>query len=356
MNIIKKTLSISFVIFTLNINAQELIINDAATLEIDPSAILVLSNGMSLVNNSTLGNLNGTFVFKGTLPQKIDGTQPVTISALNIEEGAFVDLLNNVNVNAELNLNLGIINLLDHNLRMGDGAVINGTYSDQSMISADGAGKLEYAISGNGAYFYPVGDTSGVDDYSPATLTFNSGTYTDAVVGINLKNIKHPNNSSSTDYLNRYWTVSESGLTDIDCDVTFGYTNEDIVGTESNMYGAQWDGTYWTALDQVSLYSVTGTVQSFSDFTAGELAVLSIEENTPNAIKILVNGKHIMMQTDPNFPIAKIEVFNKLGQHIFTKIPANALYFEFSLNEQPDIYLLRLSSDEKSITKKIYIW
>ncbi|MDF1550613.1 MAG: hypothetical protein P1P88_22520 [Bacteroidales bacterium] len=356
MNIIKNTLAISFVIFTLNINAQELIINDAATLEIDPSARLILSNGMSLVNHSSLGNLNGTFVFKGTLPQKIYGSQPVTFAALNIEEGAFVDLNNNVNVSGELNLNLGIVNLLDHNLRIGDGAVINGTYSDQSMISADGAGKLEYEISANGTYFYPVGDTSGIDDYSPATLTFNSGTYTNAVVGINLKNMKHPNNSSSTDYLNRYWTVSDVGLTDIDCDVIFGYTNEDIVGTESNMYGGQWDGTYWTALDQVSLYSVTGTVQSFSDFTAGELAILSVEEKTADALNIIVNGKNIIMQTEPGFPIDKIEVFNKLGQHIFTKIPANALYFEFSLNEQPDFYLLRLSSDEKSITKKIYIW
>ena len=64
------------------------------------------------------------------------------------------------------------------------------------------------------SYDFPVGDTSGIIDYSPVKLTFNSATFTDAIVSINLKNEKHAENSSANGYIDRYWTISQTGITD----------------------------------------------------------------------------------------------------------------------------------------------
>ena len=66
MRLIIKILIACIFIVEVNARAQELVIGDAASVEISPSAVLILSNGMSLVNNSSDGNLNGSFVFKGT--------------------------------------------------------------------------------------------------------------------------------------------------------------------------------------------------------------------------------------------------------------------------------------------------
>jgi len=355
MKLFSKILMISIFIAGTSVNAQELVIGDAANLEISPSAVLVLSNGMNLVNNSTTGSLNGTFIFKGTLPQEISGSQPVTIGYLNLEESAFVSLSNNVNISAELNLTSGIVNLLDNNMRIIEGASINGSFSETAMIAAEGNGKLELEVSSNGSYLFPVGDTSDVDEYSPAELVFSAGTYTDAVLSVNLKNIKHPNNASSTDYLNRYWSVSQSGITDFNCDVSFTYTNNDIAGAESNMIGGQWNGSYWAPLNALSLNEITGLVYGLSDFTGGESAILNVESISKEDVQVLVNGNRVILNSSSNFPIKQVEVFNKLGQRIQTLSPANALHHEFSIGEKPDIYLLRLSSTNKSFTEKIYI-
>jgi len=356
MNLFNKLLIISILLITVKTKGQDFIIGESATLEISPSAKLVFENGMNLVNNSSNANLGGEFVFSGNLPQMISGSKPLSIGVLTLENGAFVDVKNAVTVNSAINLNDGIINLTSYDLLLASGADLNGTFSEASMIVAEGTGKFKRGVSSNGEYFFPVGDTSNVHEYTPATITFNSGTYNNAIVGINLKNKKHPANSSTMDYLNRYWTVSQEGISDFDCNVEFNYTNDDVVGNESNMYGGKWNGEYWTALNPVSLTSITGKVQSFSDFTGGELSVLSVDDQNEVTVEVLVDGKNIKMISDSNFPVKRIELVNKLGQRVYSVVPSNALYSEFTVNEKADYYMLRLTSDEKAITKKIYIW
>ena len=170
-----------------------------------------------------------------------------------------------------------------------------------------------------------------------------------------MKNEKHPDNSSSSNYLNRYWSVSQSGISNINCDVEFTYTNDDIIGLEVNMVGAIWNGEWWSALKELSLNKITGPVYGFSDFTGGELEVLSFKDFKDSKVNILVQGKKVKIISTNDFPIRKIEVFNKLGQYVQVITPANALNYEFNVEGSSDIYFLRVLSDQNSKTKKIFV-
>jgi trimeric autotransporter adhesin len=356
MNNFYKFLILSLFISGWSVYAQELVIGDAANLIVSPDAELVFANGMNLVNNSSTGTFDGNLTFKGPLPQLIGGDFPLNIAKLSIQDGADLSLNVNLVIYQELNLTSGFLFLNDHNLRLNDGASVSGDLSETSMVVAEGNGKMEMGINGNGNYLFPIGDTIGVDEYTPAEFNFASGTYDNAVLSVNVKNMKHPNNSSTTNYLNRYWTVNQDGMSDFSCDIELNYTNEDVYGAESEMVGAAWNGSYWTPLNDLALNQITGTVGSFSQFTGGEKSVLSIVEVVEEDVEVFINGDKIIIEAGSSFPIEKIELFNKLGQFIKVIKPANALHHEFSLNQKSDIYLLRLSSGPKTVSKKIALF
>ncbi len=355
MNNFYKLFIICLFMTGLSVPAQELVIGNAANLIVSQYGELVFGNGMNLVNNSATGTFDGNITFKGPLPQSIGGNQPISLSKLSVQDGAILSLTNNINVEQELNLTNGLIYLSNYNLRLADGAIINGTFSEVAMVVAEGNGKLEMNISSNGNYLFPVGDTSGVDDYTPAEFNFTSGSYSNAVLSVNLKNSKHPNNSSATNYLNRYWDITQTGLSGFSCDIVLNYTNDDIVGSENEMIGGAWNGSYWTPLNNLALNQITGNVETFSQITGGEKSVLSVDEVSKEEIKILIDGNRVIIDAESSFPIKKVELFNKLGQFIQGFEPANALHSEFNLNNKTDIYLLRLTSNQKIISKKIVL-
>ncbi len=356
MNILNKILiACCFLIASLSLKSQEVIISNNATINALPGTSIILANGMNLVNHSVSGILSGTFIFQGTLPQNISGDYPVEFTNLTVEQGGLVSLLNDVKVNTALNLTNGFVDLLNNNLTLLSSATLNGSFSETDMIVAEGSGKLGYEITGNGSYLFPIGDTSAVDEYSPVSLVFNSGTYTNAVISANLKNQKHPQNSSTTDYLKRYWTISQTGITGFACDVNFTYTNADIQGSESNIYGAKWNGSFWTPLNKASMNSISGNVIDFSDFTGGELSVVGSKELIQDNVEIISNGNLIIIKSKDSFKLKSAEVYNKLGQKVYVKDLSKSNYNEIDLGKVRDIYLVRILSDNQSFTKKVLV-
>ena len=89
---------------------------------------------------------------------------------------------------------------------------------------------------------------------------------------------KQPNNPSTTNFLTRYWTVTQSGISSFSADTTFTYVDADIVGTESSIYTGKWNGTTWSVLSPANTANNTigGTVNSFSDFTGGDAGPLAV--------------------------------------------------------------------------------
>ena len=333
--------------------AQQVIITDAAgfNLTVDGTAEI----NADLINNSQNALFLGTFNFVGTLEHEIGGSAPVEFVNFTLNNTEGVRLSTDVSVSGVINLLDGTINLINNNLTIGSNATLSGTFSTDVMVIADGSGTLKREIPSTGTYIFPIGDTTGLVDYSPVSLTFNEGTFSNAVVSINLKNEKHPENTSTDNYLNKYWTISQTGISDFSCDAVFTYSNEDIVGSEAKLWGAKWDGNQWEILNQASLNQFSGTVNSFSEFTAGEKTVLAVDDelNLDDEVEVFFNGDKIIIRSD-NVKLEKAEIYNTNGQLIFSKdLSKNALN-ELKFNAKSNYYIVRLFTGKQFISKKIF--
>ncbi len=144
------------------------------------------------------------------------------------------------------------------------------------MVVATSSGEFRKTYSANGSFTFPVGDNTGSAEYSPVILNFTSGSYSSAYASVKLSNSKYSNNSSSTDYINRYWTVTTSGITSPVCTATFTYCDGDIVGTESNLFGGRYLSASWNFMSAVNTGDNTfsSSISSFGEFTAGEAQVI----------------------------------------------------------------------------------
>lgn len=358
----KILLFVAIFFVSISANSQQIVIYDATKLAMSPTATFRLDNGTNLVNLSEKGDLNGIIVFSGPKPQTISGKYPIRISEMKVENGASLTLKSNVNVLNALTLNEGVIILEDNNLRMKESVAIKGNFSKNAMIVPTGKGKLEIELNKDGKYLFPVGDLDGTIEYTPASLTLKNCDYFDkkdgAVIAVRLQNEKFDKNTSTKNYLNRYWEFSQFGISNLTADVELNFTDADVSGTISDEFvGSVWLGSHWVKLNKVKANKITGTADKLGIFTAGEQKALKINnvDIDDNIVKLLISGDNIIVKSTNEFPINKIEIFNKLGQSIKTVKPANAIYYECNLNKKNDIYLFRISSINQTITKKIFV-
>ena len=140
-------------------------------------------------------------------------------------------------------------------------AVAGGPFSAAKMIVADGSGEVRKNFTANGSYLFPIGDNTGTAEYSPITLNFTGGTYgAGAYAGVKVTNAKHPNNASTTDFLKRYWTVSNSGITSPSFTVTATYLPTDLNGTVGNIAAAKYTGVLpWVKYGVLASNTLTAT-------------------------------------------------------------------------------------------------
>ena len=142
-------------------------------------------------------------------------------------------------------------------------------------------------------------------------MNFTSGSFSSGSATVGLTASKHPNNGSTSDYISRYWTVTSSGISGFSCNVTAQYANADISGTESSMEGGKWNGSAWTSLGAVNdgNNQITGTVTSFSDFTAGEPTAFPVEwlgfHARPTKSSVLLNWTTANEQNADYFAIER---------------------------------------------------
>ena len=235
--------------------------------------ILTLNGGISGSGTLTGGDtsdllLGGTG--NATLP-----ANALTLNNLTLNRsGAVVTLGNDLTVKGTLTLTAGILKVPSYNLLLGESAQIAGTASASAMIVADIIGEVRKTIADGAtlpvSFTFPVGSDSGTPEYSPVTLEFTTGTFASAYVGVRLKDLQYPVNNSPVDWLERYWTIGQSGITAFSCDMTFAYVPADIHGTETNIYGKRHADSVWTNLNQAGSNQFTGTVTAFGSFTGAD--------------------------------------------------------------------------------------
>ena len=197
---------------------------------------------------------------------------------------ATITLASTPTVNGTVTMTAGLLNLstFDLNVSAASPAVAPGTFTTSNMIIANSTGQLKKQFSGNGSYLYPIGDAT---NYTPITLSVTGATYPGgSYAGANLRGVKHPNNANTTDFINRYWSVSLSGITSPTTSVTAAtYVVGDVVGTEANIAMGQYPGaTPWirTTTTNAVTHTLTTAPSTFTN-AASDFSGISVAADGP---------------------------------------------------------------------------
>jgi hypothetical protein len=291
----------------------------------DPTTDLVLNDARSVRNNLTINNskvtLNyngsnnfvicGNFTRNGTASQfnnplnkrivmsrQTAGDQTISVGGGLSQMSLFdleiapasgnVVLSGDVQVTNQLVLTTGKVQMGNSQLTLGTNTV-NGTLSgaDASRyLITNGSGVLKWFTNQNGTYAFPVGDAAA---YTPMALSITTGAQPGSFVTGKAVNTAHPgiSSSGSANYLNRYWSMEQTGLAPgyiYTADYT--YADGDVVGSESLLYPYKFTpgtgpGTGWIGAGGSNASYMMGTgstnpatntfhwegIYSFSDIT-----------------------------------------------------------------------------------------
>ncbi len=294
------------------------------TATVGSTGILAFQDGTYPTGTITLGA--GSEVTYYGSSAIILGTTPTAYSYLRINNSGGVALGTSVAVNNALTLMNGLLTLGSNNLTLGPSATIAGSPSVSNMVVADGSGQLikqfSDGVEATHNFTFPVGDNTGTAEYSPVTLDFTSGSFSSASAGVKLVNSQHPNPLlPPVDYINRFWTVSQSGISSFSCDTKFKYVDADIVGTESNLYTLKYDNPNWVPFGLVNTATneLSATVTSFSDFWAanegaGPVELTSFSASVKNSVVQLT------WKTATEINSLKFDVQRKSGNSEWVKI------------------------------------
>ncbi|MCU1267467.1 MAG: Na-Ca exchanger/integrin-beta4 [Acidobacteria bacterium] len=186
---------------------------------------------------------------------------PAGVSGLRIETGRTLNLSGDLTVTASLTLSGGVIDT-------GSSTLVLGPNANVARTAGDVVGSLRKQFAGPAGFLFPVGTANG---YSPlnALVTAGAGDLTvRAVQGV--QKVLSANGQSNTS-LQRYWTLSGSGIT---TDLTFNYLAGDVMGNEANYKIIRVSGSIPTAFantsaDTVNHRAMVTGVSSFSDWTLG---------------------------------------------------------------------------------------
>lgn len=243
---------------------------------IDNSGTIILKGNLVNQNVSQSNMGTGTFEFSGTSHQYIIGLNKMNNVTVNNSKG--VGILGNTEVDGVLTMTSGLVTLGSNNLLLGPDASVSGTPTATNMVMATGSGLLQKQFSdGTGArnFTYPVGDSTGTAGYSPVTLNFTTGNFATGIAGVKLVNSAY--SGMTGDYLNRYWNLSQSGITSFTCSAQFNYiggaypATGDVTGTEANIYCLKVDPdlVIYDAANTSSHYLTASGLTGFGTFTGG---------------------------------------------------------------------------------------
>ncbi|MDH7515329.1 MAG: hypothetical protein QHI48_05605 [Bacteroidota bacterium] len=185
----------------------------------------------------------GTMEFYATTPQYVPGG---TYDDDVILTGSTKTLTGVMYSNGVLTLRNAVLAIVDSSVIVGTSGTISTAagFSASNMIATTGIGFLYKRYGTSSTYTFPLGDLTGTAEYSPATLQFTNASAT-LMAGVRVVNAKHPQNTSSTSYINRYWVldVTSTGLPS--GNASFTYVDADVVGMEDSIYTQQYSGTLW---------------------------------------------------------------------------------------------------------------
>ena len=234
-----------------------------------------ITNNVTASDIFSLTAVGSEVAFVGSASQTVGGATSATniFANLTINNSSGVNLTKSAQVNGTMSFTNGLLNIGNNNFTFGAASVISGTPSSTSMIIATGTGQVLKNMTGTGAFTFPVGDNNVTAKYSPVTLNFTSGVFAPgASAGLNLVNGRFNDPILAGSYLNRYWNITQTGITGFICNATFQYLAADVIGTENNIYTLNISPvplkTYDLANTATHILTANG-LTSFGSYTGG---------------------------------------------------------------------------------------
>jgi hypothetical protein len=216
---------------------------------------------------------SGTIQFSEDLAQSMSCSGTIDdMVGLRINKSANdVTLTTDVEVPGVIALNAGNIILGTHTLTLGvNGSFSGSPYSVSNMVVMNDAGVVRKRIAFDGSTTFPIGETvHNTTDLSPVVLNFSGGSYSDAWVTVHVTDTTHPALVNPQNYLTRYWTVTDTGMTGFSCNAEFLYPVSDVVGDEAGIECSSYEAPNWhhVGFADANLHKLTATgITSFSDF------------------------------------------------------------------------------------------
>ena len=272
--------------FTVNANAtfapgSAVVISGAGTLTGSGTVQVTRATGSTdfasqyTITNKTLTNL--TVEFAGASAQ---GNGANTFGGLKINNSSGVTLSGNATVNGTLTLASG-------NITTSSNKVIISSTGIVSRTSGHVVGNLQKNVAtGATSLTFEVGDAS---NYTPVDVSFASVT-TAGDLTVSTTSVDHPNIGSSTinaaETVNRYWTLTNSGIAFTSYGATFNFVAGDVDGganTGSFVVGKYSSGTW--SYPTVGTRTATSTqaigLLAFNDFQLGEagLPIIKLDKS-----------------------------------------------------------------------------
>jgi|GEM_PF-1929245 len=230
------------------------------------------------------------------LPQDVNA-----YSVLKVDNIAGTTLNSDVPVQDSLILSKGLINIENYNITLGDTAVIGGTPADTAMVVATGTGEFRKTFTSPGTFLFPVGDNDGTAEYSPVSVEFTTGTFTDGVVGVKLVNAVYPGvrgsqaintlgRSVASSTFNRFWSISSTGIENFESTAQFYYVPADVIGFESSIwcYRLAPDTLLFSPADTIQHVLTASGLTSFGTFTGLE----HVETSLPLVFSVTGGGSY----------------------------------------------------------------
>ncbi|MDD3077863.1 MAG: GEVED domain-containing protein [Paludibacter sp.] len=246
----------------------------------------LISNSGSSINIAGINNFPSGFgsvdLNESSTVNYVGATQtisPQTYGNITFAAGT-KNLSGETFINGALTINAGVlIKLGSNNLTLGSSSpAISGTTQADAMIVADDTGELRKQFASTGSYTFPIGDNAdGTANYTPLTVVFTSGTFgAGAYIGVKLTDAKQPQNISQNNYLTRYWSVSQSGISSFTANISALYDSaDDVVGDPSLQYVGLYSNGSWFAYSPLSDGFTATDITDFGDFTGISLPVVS---------------------------------------------------------------------------------
>ncbi|ALM47776.1 hypothetical protein AMR72_01990 [Flavobacterium psychrophilum] len=232
------------------------------------------SIGGNIINNGTLNSNTSSFTLNGSAVQNILSVSPFSNVIIN-NTGGIVTISSNVTVN-------NVLTFITGKIVTGNYVLIqpaNGSVSGATQNTGWVYGKLQ-KNTGTGAVTktFEIGNAT---SYLPVSVVFDNVSTAGNLTASTIDG-DHPSISNSllnpALSVNRYWTLTNSGIVFTTASVTFNYVAADIDSgaVTSAFVSAQYINGSWVypRVSGLTGTSLTATeITSFADFQIGQLAI-----------------------------------------------------------------------------------